>query len=88
MSPLQSTSCSLGAAAMGCVRPQSSRGSDPRSSPQNRARRYHGGSYADEWGKRIEGLLFLQRSSNKKGLRVCYELAAPESLKTPSTFSR
>eukprot|EP00959_Pyramimonas_sp_CCMP1952_P388737 8145284-Pyramimonas_sp.AAC.1 len=29
MSPLQSASCSLGAAAMGNARPQSSRGSDP-----------------------------------------------------------
>eukprot|EP00959_Pyramimonas_sp_CCMP1952_P075606 1580299-Pyramimonas_sp.AAC.1 len=48
---LQFTSCSLGAAAMGSARPQSFRGSDLRSSPQNHAHRYHGGSYADAWGK-------------------------------------
>eukprot|EP00959_Pyramimonas_sp_CCMP1952_P311708 6523321-Pyramimonas_sp.AAC.1 len=66
MSPLQSTSCCLGAAAMGSARPQSPRGSDLRSPPQNHALRYHGGSYAEVWGKRILGL-FSSSAARTKG---------------------
>eukprot|EP00959_Pyramimonas_sp_CCMP1952_P166390 3477706-Pyramimonas_sp.AAC.1 len=84
MSPLQSTSCSLGAAAMGNARPQYSRGSDLRSSPQNHALRYHGGSYAEAWGKPYFGARVPPTQLEQKGLRACHELVASESHKIPS----